>query len=177
MALNYYPYRFSRIVNEFGYSGNSFLKQKQLYTFRSPKSKQTYWVWIEVYEHDFYAIKFHLKAHRYSERKYSLMTGFNEARPVINTCIAIMLEISKRNPHASFGFIGANMEDESTYITKRFRIYSTLMATYFNAQIFKHLTVLEKSAYMLIRRSVLEQKPYLLAELNSKFCQMYEGLE
>ncbi len=84
-----------------------------LYTFKSPKSHQWYWVWVEVYQCDFYAVKFHLKAHRDSPNKYSLMTGLNEARPVINTCIAIMHEIGNINPHSSFGFIGANMQDES----------------------------------------------------------------
>ena len=48
---------------------------------------------MEVYEHNFYAIKFHLKSHKDSPHKYSLMTGLNEARPVICTCIAIMHEI------------------------------------------------------------------------------------
>ena len=55
-------------------------------------------MWVEVYKHDVYAVKFHLKAHRNSPYKYSLMTGLNEPRPVVNTCIAIMLEIAKQNP-------------------------------------------------------------------------------
>lgn len=38
----------------------------------------------------------------------------------------------KGNPHASFGFIGANMQNESIVNTKRFRVYRRLMATYFN---------------------------------------------
>ena len=69
-------------------SGNGFVKvpteelkrlrvdeYKLLYTFKSPKSHQWYWVWVEVYQCDFYAVKFHLKAHRNSLNKYSLMTG------------------------------------------------------------------------------------------------------
>lgn len=110
--VSHYDYRFVQRVDDI-YVGASFLKYKLLYTFKSPKSHQWYWVWVEVYEHDMYAIKFHLKAHRDSHDKYSLMTGLNEARPVINTCIAIMQEIAQLNPHASFGFIGANMEYET----------------------------------------------------------------
>ena len=53
----------------------TFLKYKLLYTFKSPKSHQWYWVWVEVYQCDFYAVKFHLKAHRNSLNKYSLITG------------------------------------------------------------------------------------------------------
>ena len=112
MEVFHYPYRFIQRFDEDSLK-NCFLKYKLLYTFKSTKSHQWYWVWVEVYEHDFYAIKFHLKAHRHSPDKYNLMTGLNEARPVINTCIAIMQEISYINPHSSFGFIGANMQDES----------------------------------------------------------------
>ena len=36
-----------------------------------------------------YAVKFHLKSHRDSRNKYSIMTGLNEPRAVVNTCVAI----------------------------------------------------------------------------------------
>jgi hypothetical protein len=173
MELHHYSYRFVQKVEEYEFSENSFLQYKMLYTFRSPKSHQWYWVWVEVYDDDFYAVKFHLKAHRYSADKYNLMTGLNEARPVINTCITIMCEIGKKNPHASFGFIGANMHDESTYSTKRFRIYSTMMATYFAKNVFSHYVLIDKSAYLLIRKAELELHPELLTKLNVKFKQMY----
>ena len=104
MELFHYPYRFVQRIED-AYSQNSFLKYKLLYTFKSSKSHLWYWVWVEVYDYDFYAVKFHLKAHRDSKNKYSLMTGLNEARPVINTCIAIMQEIGNKNPNSSFGFI------------------------------------------------------------------------
>lgn len=55
--------------------------------------------------------------------KYKLMTRLNEARPVINTCIAIMQAIANVNPRASFGFIGANMACmvKAEYLTKQFQ--------------------------------------------------------
>lgn len=112
MEIPHYSYHFVQRVEEVN-PITTFLKYKLLYTFKSPKSHQWYWVWVEVYQCDFYAVKFHLKAHQDSPNKYSLMTGLNEARPVINTCIAIMHEIGNINPHSSFGFIGANMQDES----------------------------------------------------------------
>lgn len=119
MELFHYPYHFVQRVDEI-HPINSFLKYKLLYTFKSPMSHQWYWVWVKVYQRDFYAVKFHLKAHRNSPNKYSLMSGLNEARPVINTCIVIMQEIGSINPRASFGFIGANMQNESDVNTKRF---------------------------------------------------------
>lgn len=109
MTLSHYPYHFVQRIDDV-FSSNPFLKYKLLYAFKSPKSHQWYWVWVEVYQHDFYAVKFHLKAHRHSDNKYNLLTGLNEARPVINTCIAIMQEIYNINPRASFGFIGANIQ-------------------------------------------------------------------
>ena len=172
MEVFHYPYRFIQRFDEDSLK-NCFLKYKLLYTFKSTKSHQWYWVWVEVYEHDFYAIKFHLKAHRHSPDKYNLMTGLNEARPVINTCIAIMQEISYINPHSSFGFIGANMQDESDINTKRFRVYRRFMATYFTEQIFGHYFNIHKSTYLLILKSELEIYPELLTELDTKFKILY----
>lgn len=173
MKASYYNYRFVQRVDDI-YSGNSFLKYKLLYTFRSPKSHQWYWVWVEVYEHDMYAVKFHLKAHRDSKDKYSLMTGLNEARPVINTCIAIMQEIANVNPRASFGFIGANMSGESEYFTKRFRVYCRIMATRFTEDVFEHYQIVQKSAYIMVRKSELEKQPQLLEFFTDKFIQLYD---
>jgi len=81
MDIEHYPYRFVKKVIEPWDGPQGFLLHRLLYSFKSPKSHQTYWVWIEVYKHHFYAVKFHLKAHRSSEHKYNLMTGLNEARP------------------------------------------------------------------------------------------------
>lgn len=173
MDTPHYNYRFVQRVDDI-YDGNSFLKYKLLYTFKSSKSHQWYWVWVEVYEHDMYAVKFHLKAHRDSKEKYSLMTGLNEARPVINTCMAIMQEIANVNPHASFGFIGANMQDESEYLTKRFRVYCRMMATCFTEDVFEHYQIAQKSAYIMIRKSELEANPDLLQLFTDRFIQLYD---
>jgi len=172
MTLYHYPYRFVQRVNVLS-RGNDFLKYKLLYTFKSPKSHQWYWVWVEVYERDFYAVKFHLKAHRNSEKKYNLMTGFNEARPVMNTCVVIMEKIGQENPRASFGFIGANMEMEKEANTKRFRVYKRLMATYFPTRVFKHFFIVSRSAYVLVRQTELASHPDLLNDLNQKFKGLY----
>jgi len=172
MSLSYYPYRFVQKVDDH-FSPNHFLKHKLLYTFKSSKSHQWYWVWVEVYESNFYAVKFHLKAHRHSSEKYNLLTGLNEARPVINTCIMIMQDIYWANSHASFGFIGANMQDEPTVNTKRFRVYRRFMATYFEEKNFEHFFNIKKSTYLMIPKKELETNPTLLDELERKFSEMY----
>ena len=173
MELPHYPYRFVQRFDE--ESGSlSFLRYKLLYTFKSTRSHQWYWVWVEAYDLDFYAIKFHLKAHRDSENKYRLLTGLNEARPVIYTCMAILNEIAESSPQSSFGFIGANLLEESTFMTKRLRVYSSFMATYFTESVFEHYMMIDKSAYLLVRRQALKDNPDLLTTLSSKFNEMYE---
>jgi hypothetical protein len=173
MGIFYYPYHFVQNIEDSSITRDSFLRNKLLYTFKSSKSHQWYWVWVEVYEHDLYAVKFHLKAHRNSPNKYSIMTGLNEARPVINTCIKIMQEVSQMNGLASFGFIGANALNETEVNTKRFRVYRRFMATYFSEEIFEHYFNIRKSAYLLLRKSVLFGNPNMLADLNEKFKLMY----
>ena len=175
--MPYYPYRFVQRIDAQERVGNSFLKYKLLYAFKSPKSHQWYWVWVEVYERHLYAVKFHLKVHRHSPDKYNLLTGLNEARPVIYTCIAIMQEIGEKDLQASFGFIGANMKGESVSYTKRFRVYSRIMATYFSENTFEHFMLLSKSAYLLIRKSELSKHPDLLEDLNAKFKLLYDYFE
>ena len=102
------------------------------------------------------------------------MTNLYEARPVINTCIAIMQTIGKDDSRSSFGFIGSNMEDESEVNTKRFRVYRRFMATYFNEDHFVHMFNVKKSTYVMIRRSELVANPSLINELDERFQQMYD---
>jgi hypothetical protein len=156
---------------------DSFLKHKLLYTFKSPKSHQWYLVWVEVYQHNFYGIKFHLKSHRDSPNKYSILTGFNEARPVLCTCMAIMQEIASTDEQSSFGFIGTNLFDESEDDTKRFRVYKKLIATYLTEELFEHLVNTKKSAYMMVRKSEMAKEPNLISILESKFKILYPYFE
>ena len=66
------------------------------------------------------------------------MTNTFEPRKIINTCINIMLSIYEKNSKASFGFIGANGFNEDTKCTKRYRVYSRIVATYFSDRVFYH---------------------------------------
>ena len=53
------------------------------------------------------------------------------------------------------------MSAESEFQTKRFRIYSRMMATYFKNDTFAHYMMVPKSAYLMIRKSELEKEPRL----------------
>ena len=62
-------------------------------------------------------------------------------------------------------------------MTKRFREYSLFMATYFTETLFEHYVMMEKSAYLLVRKTELQKDPNLLAMLSLKFNQMYDYFE
>lgn len=160
---------------------NECFLHKFLYSFKSPKSNQTYWVWVEVYQYNMHALKFHLKSDRDNPNRYSRLTGCNEFRQIINTCIAIMLEINNKHKTSSFGFIGSHAESakkhEGKENTQRYRIYKRIMVTYFSEQHFKHVTNVNKSTYMLIRRTELDRVPDLVERLEMLFTDNYAYFE
>lgn len=145
-----------------------------LYRFKSEKSKLVYIVRVEEYMHNVYAVKFYPKNHSASKDKYRIMTNTYEPRRIINTCINIMLSIYRDNPRASFGFVGANGFKEDICCTKRYRIYSRLIATYFSDEHFYHKENIGKSAYMLINRISLSENPRLIAEIESFFVEQFD---
>lgn len=166
----YYPYRF--VQNFEGNSGH--LLSKRLYSFKSTKSNFTYWVWVELYDYNVYAIKFHLKNHRHSERKYNILSSTFEPRRIIHTCINIMLDIYHQDDHASFGFIGSNLDEEGIDNTKRFRFYSKIMATNFSDKYFLHTELKDKSAYLMVNKIELENNPNLINDIQDAFTEQYE---
>ena len=134
-SFNHYHYR---LVKHFKALGDK--PRRRLYSFKSTKSKQTYHVWVEYHPMNFYGIKFHLKSHSDSDLKYNVLTNLKEARPVIFTCIKIMLDIHREIENSSFGFIGSGSIatvmkksktgeivkidiDEDDFNTKRYRRY------------------------------------------------------
>ena len=175
--IEHYPYRFVKKDVEAWQGMESFMTHRLLYSFKSTKTNQTYWAWVEVYQHHFYAVKFHLKNHRDSEHKYNIMTGLNEARQCIKTVMAIMFEVAEKDPLGSFGFIGANMLDESEAYTKRFRVYQRFMQSYFGMETYDHYMNIEKSAYMLLSKEQLKAEPDLANTLIEGFKTLYPYFE
>lgn len=155
-------YKFN-CVGKKGGDGN-FIIETYIYNFKSPKTGARYIAEVEHYHYELYAIKFYLKAHQDSKERFNELTRLNEARPVINTCIAILVDIFKSNPKASFAFIGSpsykeierekkkpNCKKENR--TQRFRIYSTLMYTYFSETYFEHRNSPKYSLYLMRNKS------------------------
>ena len=148
-----------------------------IYHFRSTRTKKWYIVRVEQYPNDFYGIKFYLKDDRLNPHKYNRLTGLNEPRPIIYTCIAILMELAEQNPNASFGFIGANLLGESDYETKRFRVYRRVLTTYFSEEHFLHYQIVEKSAYALVRRHVVDNNPEIIKEISTYFSDNYTDFD
>ncbi len=148
-----------------------------VYHFRSPKTRQWYIVRVEEYPSDFYGIKFYLKADRLNPNKFNRLTGLNEPRSIINTCIAILMDLTDTCPEASFGFIGSNIIGEDEYETKRFRVYRRMLTTYFSEEQYHHYQIVEKSAYALVSRKALSANPDLIKKISTYFSDNYTNFE
>ena len=88
-----------------------------------------------------------------------------------------MLELAEQNPTASFGFIGANLIGESEHETKRFRVYRRVLTTYFSEEHYMHFQIVEKSAYALVRKQVIEKNPNIINEISTYFSDNYTDFD
>lgn len=155
-------------------------KTVHLFAFRTPRKRQ---IIVEIHEHDSQPIaivKFFDKAHRLSEKRFSLMNkrfklnedekielekDAREAAPIIRTAIQIMLDFYKRNPFLSFAFMGAPDEDGNADNNKRFRVYSGVMKRLFSDVEFEHLQRQDRSSYILLNRSYCYKQPHAAGEI------------
>ena len=144
-----------------------------LYKFKSTKSNTWYIVCVEQYKYNVFILKFYPKNWRFSKRKYNLLTNTHEPRRIIGTCINIALSVLDEYPDASFGFIGANRENEDTCETKRYKVYSTIVATCFSEECFYHKESKERSAYLLINNIAIKNNPLLIREIETFFNKQY----
>ena len=150
------------------------MEDKYLYSFKSQKSHYTYLVWVEKYPYNMYAVKFHLKGHQDSPDKYRHMTGANEARPVIFTCIKIMHEFFIQDELSSFGFVGENMlKEEDKSNTKRYKVYSKIVSTFFGSETFNHFVYDANSTYLLLRKTEMAKDKSLKKKIESLFEKNY----
>lgn len=146
------------------------------FTFKSDIINQQYIVEILLLEHQIYVAQFYLKCHRLSGKRFNLLLVNNKGRNnkhvlyVLNTITNICLEIYRKNPNASFAFMGApttkeaspkknkaNINPDRTIKnTKRHRVYSLYVKRYFSPEIFTHIVFKESSCYLLKNNSNLK---------------------
>lgn len=180
MALTRYDY--------YRIQGNQKNKGKlELYRFKND-FKQIYIVEIFHYEHNVYAVKFYLKNHSDSKRRYNLCykndfkedlgyaTGNSNFIKVLNTILSIVIDIIKKDKLASFGFMGAPRENEmdeslnaeninedcTVANTKRYKVYHLYVRKYFNPEDFEYIDS-KTSSILLLRNN--KNKDVLTEEL------------
>ena len=136
------------------------------YRFKSLRSNHTYIVRVERYVEHAYCLKFFDKANMLSDNKFSLRTGTFEPRTIFYTLFNIMLDVLKRDPQASFFFIGANDEkDEPGVATRRFRVYVRFVLSVVGNSVFKHFRVNELSLYILVNRQAVQNIDSYVAQI------------
>ncbi|PIY07595.1 MAG: hypothetical protein COZ18_16715 [Flexibacter sp. CG_4_10_14_3_um_filter_32_15] len=133
-----------------------------------------YIIRVEKYEHQVFVIKFYLKNHEQSEKKYQLLSGLNDASRVIATSIAAMIWLYKKDNLSSFGFIGANSEGEEIGSTKRFKLYVKLMESFFSSVLFNHKEYEENSAYLLLNKEKSKEYDDLEQIIKELFIKYYD---
>lgn len=167
------PYEFKYT----GYEPTPFepFEKRHRFSFKS-HTNHRYTVEVEEYQHDLYAIKYYLKAHARSPNKFKLLTGLKQPTRVIRTCIDIMLHlIDRRNPWASFIFIGEQSQTEdSKKNTKRFRIYKSIMENFFKPVDFDHYYREESSVYIILNKLKIEHDANVLQHIEKMVLEHYE---
>lgn len=144
-----------------------------LWHFKSTKSGRMYLVEVEEYENHIYSIKFYPKNMASSTRRFSFMTGDNEPRRVIITCIRIMKLYLERDPRSSFAFIGAHSAEEHGANNKRFRFYMRMMKLYVSQRTFIHYVDEQRSACVIARRTEVEGHRLTINDVTSFFRDIY----
>lgn len=132
------------------------------YSFKG-KSNKRYLVIVEEFDFVVHAVKFCLAEHKVYDDRFSRNTNLHECSRVIATVGLIMTNIFEEMPYASFVLIGANSKGESKTNTKRFRVYSKIVANTISPIHFEHKDSVKHSAYMLINRN--QQEPDLQSKI------------
>jgi hypothetical protein len=174
MFDSFYKFRYCNHIN---IKKGQYNVREHILTFSCKKNNQ-YIVHVEEYPHFIYVIKFHLKSHRLSEKKYNLQTNLHDPLTVIGTCVEIMLYFYKLNPFASFAFIGANSLGEgSIKNTRRFKVYRRIMENAFSPFTFNHLIYENESAYVLLNKDNIEDNLFEKVEEIFNDCYLIDKNE
>ncbi|HLP14179.1 MAG TPA: hypothetical protein VK177_19765 [Flavobacteriales bacterium] len=144
-------------------------------------SNNLYLVLVDHFEHDLYVVKFHLQRQVRHRLKYNNIINAYHARKVLHKCVAIGQRIYNENPKASFGFVGSprirEFKDarglEGYKLTKRYRVYFNLAATFFSSDVFDHIKNDNQSTYIMINKKHAIEKPGLFEAMRKTIGTSY----
>lgn len=140
------------------------------YSFRGKTGKR-YIAIVEEYDYSIHIVKFCLQERKIYSDRFNQLTNLNECSRVLTTIGEMMKEIHKKNPFASFGFIGSNLPDEEKNNTKRFKLYSRVVSQLISPVAFEHKNSQKHSAYLLLNRN--NQEVDLLNKITVMFERIY----
>lgn len=135
---------------------------RSVYKMVSPLTGEEYRILIDFCEGNIYIIKFYCKRDEKAKNRYNKLTGLNEPRNLVESCINVLdRDFLSKNETASFGFIASNIPNEPLRNTKRFRFYEIMMSNLIGDARFVHYKLEEISAYLLIPK-ILDNHDALL---------------
>ncbi|MFC6225987.1 hypothetical protein ACFP2F_22275 [Hymenobacter artigasi] len=140
------------------------------YTFRTRKNRR-YLDDAEEYQHHTYVLKYYPLSHKSSPNKYRVLTNDGDAFRILTTCTQVFLDICRRDPLASAGFVGEALVGEGVANTKRFRVYLQTVSTFIGPNRFIHHPMPAISAYFLECRANTE--PGLKETVEQMFRELY----
>jgi len=148
-------YRYNKVGDHSNLTVNrKFVERLIIYSFRT--ESYPYLVEVEQYPYNIYALKFYRRKHKGNKEKFNLMSNEYKCSRIVGTCFSIFMDIYKKNPLASFGFVGSHTIDKNKSIieplaeTKRFRIYKQAVINYFGTETFTHFSDPHNSVYLAI---------------------------
>ena len=157
-----YPYSFVR--SQTSVPEASDIIRRYYYRFVSSLSRKEYRVFIDLCPNNIYIIKFYLKQDEKRKDKYNVLSGLNEPRNLVTTCLSILMnEFLDKDETASFGFVASNLPGEGKSNTKRFRFYRQMMANLIGDERFSHYIIQEDSIYLLVPNVLKDGKKDVLA--------------
>jgi hypothetical protein len=140
------------------------------YAFRGKTGKR-YIVTVEQYDYSIHIIKFCLQERKIYSDRFNQLTHLNECSRVLTTIGEIMKHVLKKNPFASFGFVGTNLPVEEKNNTKRFKLYRRVVSQIISPVAFEHKYSQRHSAYLLLNRN--NQEIDLLNKVTVMFERIY----
>ncbi|SET81494.1 hypothetical protein [Hymenobacter actinosclerus] len=140
------------------------------YTFRTRKNRR-YVVEAEQYQHHVYVLKYYPLALKASPNRFKLLVNDGDAFRILTTCTQIFLDICRRDPLASAGFVGEALPGESWVATKRFRVYLKMVTAFVGPTRFLHHPLPAISAYFLECR--VNPEPNLKGKVEQLFRELY----
>lgn len=134
------------------------------YTFVSLKSGHRYQVIIERYANHLNCIKFYDESTDLVKGRFSGLSGTYEPRTIFRTVAEIALDALRRDPEASFFFVGAADEKDHTGKTNcRYRVYTAFLKDLGIGKYFRPVYLDDQSACILVNiKAVPDIKEYVL---------------